>query len=133
MYPFESKSDLIPCSDGAGVVVKVGSKVTQFRKGDSVASLFLAAHLFGDLNADVQKTGLGGFLDGCLQQYRVFSEPSLVHAPQNLTSLETSTLPCAALTAWNGLYGIKPLKPGQTVLVQGTGGVSIFALQVSTT
>ncbi|RAL08749.1 zinc-dependent alcohol dehydrogenase family protein [Aspergillus homomorphus CBS 101889] len=129
MYPFPSKSDLIPCSDGAGVVVQTGPKVKHFRSGDQVASLFLADHLFGDLNADAQKTGLGGFLDGCLQQYRVFNELSLVHAPRNLTPIEASTLPCAALTAWNGLYGLKPLRPGQTVLVQGTGGVSIFALQ----
>ncbi|PLB43628.1 zinc-binding oxidoreductase [Aspergillus steynii IBT 23096] len=129
MYPFESKKDLIPCSDGAGVVVQVGSKVTQFRQGDPIASLFFAGHIFGDLIADAHKTALGGSVDGCLQQYRVFSELSLVHAPRNLTPLETSTLPCAAITAWNGLYGVKPLKPGQTVLVQGTGGVSLFALQ----
>ncbi|OJJ95106.1 hypothetical protein ASPACDRAFT_1876928 [Aspergillus aculeatus ATCC 16872] len=129
MYPFPSKPDLIPCSDGAGTVVQTGSKVTAFQAGDRITSLFFAAHLFGDLTAEAQKTGLGGFLDGCLQQYRVFHEGSLVHAPRNLSPVESATLPCAALTAWNALYGVKPLRPGQTVLVQGTGGVSAFALQ----
>jgi NADPH:quinone reductase-like Zn-dependent oxidoreductase len=61
----------------------------------------------------------------------VFNEQGLVRAPRNLTAIEASTLSCAALTSWNALYGLKPLKPGQVVLVQGTGGVSIFALQVS--
>ncbi|RAH84266.1 NAD(P)-binding protein [Aspergillus japonicus CBS 114.51] len=129
MYPFPSKNDLIPCSDGAGTVLQIGRKVTAFQPGDRITSLFFAAHLFGDLTAAAQQTGLGGFVDGCLQQYRVFHETSLVHAPRNLSAVESATLPCAALTAWNALYGVKPVRPGQTVLVQGTGGVSVFALQ----
>lgn len=75
-------------------------------------------------------TGLGGALDGTLREHAVFNENGLVRKPDNLNTIEASTLSCAALTAWNALYGLKPLKPGQTVLVLGTGGVSIFGLQV---
>jgi NADPH:quinone reductase-like Zn-dependent oxidoreductase len=75
-------------------------------------------------------SGLGGSLDGTLRQYGVFNEQGLVRAPNNLNDAEASTLCCAGVTAWNALYGLKPLKPGQTVLVLGTGGVSLFALQV---
>jgi len=76
-------------------------------------------------------TGLGGPTDGVLRQYAVFNEQGLVPIPPTLSYREAATLPCAALTAWNCLYGggVKPLTPGETVLVQGTGGVSIFALQ----
>lgn len=76
-------------------------------------------------------TGLGGVFDGTLREYAMFNENGLVRKPQNLSTVEASTLPCAALTAWNALYGLKPLKPGQTVLVLGTGAVSIFGLQVA--
>jgi NADPH:quinone reductase-like Zn-dependent oxidoreductase len=70
-------------------------------------------------------------IDGTLREYGVFNEQGLVKAPRNLDAREASTLSCAALTSWNALYGLKPLKPGQVVLVQGTGGVSMFGLQVS--
>lgn len=80
-------------------------------------------------------TGLGGALDGTLRQYGSFDENGLVKMPESLDFKQGSTLPCAALTAWNALYGVegKRLMPGDTVLTQGTGGVSIFALQVRTT
>lgn len=84
------------------------------------------------MTAAASVTGLGGVMDGTLREYAVFNENGLVRQPNNLTAIEASTLSCAALTAWNALYGLKPLKPGQTVLVLGTGGVSIFGLQVST-
>jgi NADPH:quinone reductase-like Zn-dependent oxidoreductase len=74
-------------------------------------------------------TGLGGVIDGTLRQYGTFNEDGLVDMPPSLNWLEASTLSCAALTAWNGLYGLKPLRPGDMVLTQGTGGVSIFAVQ----
>lgn len=74
-------------------------------------------------------TGLGGSLDGVLRQYGVFNEEGLVDMPTTLTYQEGGSLSCAAVTAWNALYGLRPLLPGQTVLTQGTGGVSIFALQ----
>jgi NADPH:quinone reductase-like Zn-dependent oxidoreductase len=120
----------VAASDGAGEVVQVGSQVTQWKKGDKVVTLFNQGHQFGEIDARGLKTGLGGVLNGTLREYGVFNENGLVRAPANLNFLESSTLTCAALTSWNALYGLKPLKPGETVLVQGTGGVSMFALQV---
>jgi NADPH:quinone reductase-like Zn-dependent oxidoreductase len=105
--------------------------VTEFKKGDKVATLFNQGHQYGEIDIPATKTGLGGVIDGVLREYGIFDEKGLVKAAKNLCSIENSTLSCAALTSWNALYGLKPLKPGQTVLVQGTGGVSMFALQVS--
>ncbi len=122
---------MVPGSDGAGVVESVGSGVTRFKPGDRVVTLFNSGHLAGSLDAASLATGLGGAVDGTLREYGVFDEQGLVAAPQNLNDLEASTLSCAGLTAWNALYGLesRALKPGQWVLTQGTGGVSIFALQ----
>ncbi|KAK7188216.1 hypothetical protein DPSP01_001761 [Paraphaeosphaeria sporulosa] len=128
-YPFPVKEGVIPGSDGAGVVEAVGPNVTRFKVGDKVATLFNQGHLAGSLNPSILGTGLGGVVDGALREYGSFDEQGLVHIPSNLDFAEASTLPCAALTAWNALYGLKKLEPGQTVLTQGTGGVSIFALQ----
>lgn len=130
MYPFPLRFPVVPASDGAGEVVEVGAKVTEFKKGDNVATLFNQGHQYGAMSPQAAQTGLGGVLDGALRQYGVYNEAGLVKAPKNLDALETSTLPCAALTSWNALFGLKPLQPGQIVLVQGTGGVSMFALQV---
>ena len=129
-YPFALSFPVVPASDGAGEVVEVGSKVTQFQQGEKVATLFNQGHQYGPIDGPAAGSGLGGVIDGALREYGVFNENGLVRAPKNLNHLEASTLPCAALTSWNALYGLKPLKPGDTVLVQGTGGVSIFALQV---
>lgn len=118
------------CSDGAGEVIETGSKVTRWKKGDKVVTLFNQGHQFGAVDAAACHTGLGGVLDGTLREYGVFSENGLVRQPANLNALEASTLTCAGLTAWNALYGLRPLKAGDTVLVQGTGGVSIFGLLV---
>lgn len=130
MYPFALQLPVVPASDGAGEIVEVGSKVSQFKQGDKVATLFNQGHQYGPMNPQAAASGLGGVIDGALRQYGVLNENGVVHAPKNLNHLEASTLPCAALTSWNALYGLKPLKPGDTVLVQGTGGVSMFALQV---
>lgn len=123
---------MVPASDGAGVVEAVGSRVTRFKTGDKVLTLFNQSHLAGPISRDDTMTGVGGAVDGTLRQYGAFNEQGLVAMPQSLDFLQASTLTCAALTAWNGLYGLesKALKPGDTVLTQGTGGVSIFALQV---
>ncbi|RAO66506.1 uncharacterized protein BHQ10_002518 [Talaromyces amestolkiae] len=110
-------------------VVEVGSKVTKWKKGDQVVTLFNQGHQYGPMTVAAASTGLGGALDGTLREHAVFNENGLVRKPDNLNTIEASTLSCAALTAWNALYGLKPLKPGQTVLVLGTGGVSIFGLQ----
>lgn len=131
MYPFALEFPVVPASDGAGEVAEVGSKVQQFKQGDKVTTLFNQGHQYGPIDISAAGTGLGGVIDGALRQYGVFNENGLVKSPENLNHLESSTIPCAALTSWNALYGLKPLKPGDTVLVQGTGGVSVFALQVS--
>jgi NADPH:quinone reductase-like Zn-dependent oxidoreductase len=128
-FPFAVTNGVIPTSDGAGTVVAIGSKVSLFEVGDKVATLFSQGHLAGSLTPTTIAAGLGGARDGALREYGAFNEHGLVKTPSNLTALEASTLPCAALTAWNALYGLRPLRPGQTVLTQGTGGVSIFALQ----
>lgn len=130
MYPFPLDIPVVPGSDGAGEVVAVGSKVTRWKKGSRVTTLFNQGHQFGPMTDAASKSGLGGVLDGTLRQYGTFNENGLVKTPDNLSDVEAATLPCAAVTSWNALYGLKPLKPGQTVLVQGTGGVSLFALQV---
>ncbi|KAL9109472.1 MAG: hypothetical protein Q9227_005807 [Pyrenula ochraceoflavens] len=131
MYPFPMKPNVVPCSDGAGTIVSVGPRVTRFKPGDSVCTLFNQAHMGGPMTPSIIGTGVGGAVDGTLRQYAAYEESGLVAKPKNLSAIEASTLPCAALTAWNALYGLegKQLKPGDTVLTQGTGGVSIFALQ----
>ncbi|KAF2739002.1 hypothetical protein EJ04DRAFT_583419 [Polyplosphaeria fusca] len=130
-YPFPVKENVVPGSDGAGTVEAVGSRVTRFKPGDKVVTLFNQGHIGGSLDPATISTGLGGTLDGTLRQYAAFDEHGLVSMPENLNWLEASTLSCAAVTAWNALYGLdgRQLKPGDTVLTQGTGGVSIFALQ----
>lgn len=127
------KDCVVPGSDGAGTVEATGSRVTRFKPGDKVMTLFNQAHLGGPINVAITATGLGGINDGVLRQYGAFDEQGLVAMPETLDFKQASTLSCAALTAWNALYGLesKALKPGDTVLTQGTGGVSVFALQVS--
>lgn len=130
-YPFPVKTPVVPASDAAGTVIATGKKAQRFKPGNKVCTLFNQSHLAGSPNLQTISSGLGGALDGTLRQYGVFDEAGLVSMPNNLTMVEASTLSCAALTAWNALYGLtgKELKPGETVLTQGTGGVSIFALQ----
>ena len=86
-------------------------------------------HQYGSVTISASGTGVGGVVDGTLRQYGAFNETGLVRAPKNLSYAEAATLTCAGLTSWNALYGPKAIKPGETVLVQGTGGVSLFALQ----
>jgi len=128
-YPFPLRDGVVPGSDGAGEVIAVGSKVTRFQVGSKVLTLFNQGHLGGSINPQSSATGLGGVVDGTLRQYGAFNENGLVEMPSSLNWLEGATLSCAALTAWNALYGLKALVPGDVVLTQGTGGVSIFAVQ----
>ncbi|SJL13307.1 related to alcohol dehydrogenase [Armillaria ostoyae] len=129
-YPRGGISEnLVPCSDMAGEVVSVGSDVTRWTVGDRVCSNFSTDHLDGDVNAEIVKTALGGGRQGVLTEYRDFPDHSLVRIPEHLSYEEASTLPCAALTAYNAFMGPKPVKAGDTVLVLGTGGASIFGLQ----
>ncbi|KAF5989872.1 alcohol dehydrogenase [Fusarium bulbicola] len=128
-YPFGVKPNIIPGSDGAGEVVAVGSKVTRFQEGSKAMTLFMQTYYGGPLTPRALGSAVGGSIDGTLREYGVFDENGLVDMPKNLSCLEAATLPCSALTAWNGLYGLKPVLPGDWVLTQGTGGVSISALQ----
>jgi NADPH:quinone reductase-like Zn-dependent oxidoreductase len=120
---------LIPVSDGAGEVVEVGEGVTRVKVGDRVAANFSQKWLGGGPAREKLGASLGGPLDGMLAEYRALNEEGLVHVPAHLTDEEAATLPCAAVTAWNSLIKLGGLVAGETVLVQGTGGVSIFALQ----
>jgi len=129
IYPFPLNLPVVAASDGAGEVVEVGSRVTQWKKGDKVVTLFNQGHQYGELTTESVGTALGCMREGTLRPYGAFPETGLVRAPANLNHVEASTLSCAALTSWNALYGLKPLKPGEWVIVQGTGGVSLFALQ----
>ncbi|MCB2049938.1 MAG: NAD(P)-dependent alcohol dehydrogenase [Novosphingobium sp.] len=131
LYPLEAAEQLVPLSDGAGEVVAVGSEQTRFKIGDRVAGIFTQSWMGGEMvDADLA-TALGGSIDGVLSEYRLFDATGLVHIPDSLTFAEGATLPCAAVTAWNALMCDKPIRSGQTVLILGTGGVAIFALQLA--
>jgi NADPH:quinone reductase-like Zn-dependent oxidoreductase len=118
----------IPCSDGAGEIVAVGPGVTMWRRGDRVAGIFMQNWLDGPPGPEKVKGALGGDIDGMLAEYVLLNESGMVAIPEHLSYQEAATLPCAAVTAWNALSA-GDVKPGGTVLIQGTGGVSIFALQ----
>jgi len=130
-YPLPLNLPGVACSDGAGRILAVGSKVSEFSEGDKVVTLFTQAHQYGPVKAADLQTALGGAIDGTLRRYAVFPASGLVHAPSNLTPTEAGTLSCAPLTAWNALFGLqsKALSPGEVVLTQGTGGVSLAAIQ----
>jgi NADPH:quinone reductase-like Zn-dependent oxidoreductase len=121
----------VPCSDGAGEVAAVGPGVTRVQAGDRVAGIFFQAWLDGPLAAEVHAQALGGSADGMLAEYVVLSEQGLVKLPDYLTYEEAACLPCAGVTAWNSLVEQGRLQPGQTVVLQGTGGVSILSLQLA--
>lgn len=128
LYNPKMRLPRIPCSDGAGEVVAVGEGVTAWKPGDRVAAIFMQNWLDGPLTANRAKGALGGDIDGMLADFVVLKESGLVALPEHLSFQEAATLPCAAVTAWNALAA-GDLKPGGAVLIQGTGGVSIFALQ----
>ena len=130
LYNPKLKFPRIPCSDGAGEVVEVGEGVTAWKTGDRVAPIFMQNWHDGALTPAKARGALGGDIDGTLAEYIVLNEAGLVRIPQHLSFQEAATLPCAAVTAWNALAA-GDLKPGDTVLIQGTGGVSIFALQLA--
>jgi NADPH:quinone reductase-like Zn-dependent oxidoreductase len=121
--------DLVPLSDGAGEVADIGPEVTRVKPGDRVAGIFMQSWIGGDIEPDHAASSLGGAIHGVLAEYVLFDQQGLVHLPSHLSFEEGATLPCAGVTAWNALYAGRPLIAGQSVLVLGTGGVSIFALQ----
>ncbi|WNG45166.1 NAD(P)-dependent alcohol dehydrogenase [Archangium minus] len=123
---------IIPVSDGAGEVVAVGAGVTRVKPGDRVAPTFFQTWTSGEPTADLRNKALGaGNTDGVLAEYVVLDAEGLVHLPEHFSFEDGATLPCAAVTAWNALVPQGRLQAGQTVLAQGTGGVSIFALQLA--
>ncbi len=128
-YGSKQKLPLVPFSDGAGEVVAVGDGVTRVKVGDRVATIFMQTWLEGGFSADKSKSALGGAIDGVLAEYLTLHQDGVVHVPEHLSYEEAATLPCAAVTAWNALTTEGNFKAGDTVLVQGTGGVSLFALQ----
>jgi NADPH:quinone reductase-like Zn-dependent oxidoreductase len=126
-----SRSGLVPVSDGAGDVVAVGPGVTRFRPGDRVAATFFEAWVSGKRTAQVNGSARGGAIDGMLSEMVVSHEDGLVAIPEHLSFEEAATLPCAALTAWTALFTHGRLEQGDFVLLEGTGGVSTFGLQLA--
>jgi len=124
---------LVPLSDGAGEIVAVGEEVTNWKVGDRVCPSFVQGWIDGETSAEKSKTALGGggITPGIAQEYKVFNEQGVVRIPDHLSYEEAATLPCAAVTAWNALVVSGKLKAGDTVLTLGTGGVSIFALEIA--
>jgi NADPH:quinone reductase-like Zn-dependent oxidoreductase len=130
-YRMPTKPDLVPLSDGAGEVIEIGPGVTRVKAGDRVAGCFFQRWFGGPPAADTHVSALGGGLDGMLAQYVVLEQDGVVALPAHLTFEEAATLPCAAVTAWHALAEHARIVAGEIVLVQGTGGVSIFALQLA--
>ena len=129
LYNPRLKMPLVPFSDGSGEVVSIGDSVTRFKIGDRVCPIFMQNWIDGEIDSTKSRGALGGDVDGCLREYGTFDENGLVLIPQHLAFEEAATLPCAAVTAWNALIVSGKLKKDDFVLLQGTGGVSIFALQ----
>ncbi|KAJ6556820.1 NAD-P-binding protein [Mycena vulgaris] len=121
--------NLIPCSDMAGEIISVGDAVKRWTAGDRVSANFILDHLEGYLKSEMLESSPGASMHGLLTEYGIFPVHSLVRIPPHLSYTEASTLPCAAVTAFNALRGLEPVKRGDTVLIQGTGGVATFALQ----
>jgi NADPH:quinone reductase-like Zn-dependent oxidoreductase len=128
-YNPKLKRPMRPLSDGMGVVEEVGPGAERWNKGDRVAGIFMQKWMDGPITREKWNSALGGAMQGVLGEYIVFSEDGLVPVPPGLSDEEAACLPCAAVTAWHALFENEPAVPGQTVLLQGTGGVSVFALQ----
>ncbi|MDB5583885.1 MAG: zinc-binding dehydrogenase family protein [Bradyrhizobium sp.] len=129
--PYGARSRLIPLSDGAGEVVAVGPAVTRFGVGDRVVAAFRQQWIDGAPDASMVRSDLGGAIDGVLSEQVAFPEHGLVALPDTMSFEAAATLPCAGVTAWSALISDRVLTPDHTVLVQGTGGVALFALQIA--
>lgn len=123
------KTPLVPFSDGAGEVTEIGESVTKFKVGDRVTPIFMQGWIDGAIDANKGRTALGGDLDGCLREFGTFDENGLVCIPDHFSYEEAATLPCAAVTAYHALFESGRMKSDDSILLEGTGGVSIFALQ----
>jgi NADPH:quinone reductase-like Zn-dependent oxidoreductase len=120
---------LVPLSDGAGEIVAVGDGVTRWRTGDRVAGAFFQGWTNGPFRREMAGTALGGAMNGMLAEYVALAETGVVALPAHQDFVATATLPCAAVTAWHALVTAGQVATGETVLLPGTGGVSLFALQ----
>jgi NADPH:quinone reductase-like Zn-dependent oxidoreductase len=130
LYSSRQPLPIIPCSDGVGEVVETGAGVSRVRVGDRVAGCFFQGWVSGEPTMEKAATTLGGPLDGMLAEYRALNEGGVVHVPEHLSDEQAATLPCAALTAWSALVTYGKVNASHTILVQGTGGVAIFGLQM---
>jgi len=132
-YNPRMKLPVVPLSDAAGKVVAVGKNVVSRKVGDRVMPLFVQKWFDGRLDLAASRSSLGGDArsNGVLREYAAFNERSVVEIPEYLSFAEAATLPCTALTAWNALVESGRLQKGETVLTLGTGGVSIFAIQIA--
>ena len=122
---------VIPLSDGAGEVVELGEGVTRFQIGDRVSPIFVRDWISGQPTDAILRSCLGGGVDGVLAEFVVAPESSVVLVPSEMSYLEAAAVPCAGVTAWHALFESGKLRAGQTVLLLGTGGVSMFALQLA--
>lgn len=123
---------IVPCSDGAGEVLAVGPGVTRFQVGDRVAASFFPYWHDGPTSPEKVRHALGGDIDGMLAEEVILAEDALVKLPAGMSFLDAATLPCAGVTAWNAIFeSSKGIRPGDTVLLLGTGGVSILGLQLA--
>lgn len=129
VYNPKLRLPLVPLSDGAGVVEAVGAGVTRVKTGQRVAGIFMQQWLYGPLSDAKARSDLGGHLPGMLAEYVVLDQEGVVPVPAHLSDEEAATLPCAAVTSWHALVHEGQTRPGDTILIQGTGGVSLFALQ----
>jgi NADPH:quinone reductase-like Zn-dependent oxidoreductase len=126
-----SEKFIIPCSDSAGEVIGVGAEVTRFKVGDRVASVFYPRWIDGEAAPEKTALALAGAVDGVLAEETTFHEDALIRIPAHLDYVEGATLPCAGVTAWHALFVAARLQPGKLVLLLGTGGVSLWALQLA--
>jgi len=122
---------LTPCSDAVGEIIEIGSEVTRFRIGDRVCPIFCQKWITGQPTREKLRSSLGGPLQGTLAEFMLVDHDGLVAVPDYLSDVEAATLPCAAVTAWNALVVQGSVGPSDTVLIQGGGGVSLFALQIA--
>lgn len=130
-YTLPSQPGHIPLSDAAGEVIQVGKRVERFKVGDRVVNTFMPRWFGGAFQASARNELYGSDRDGWLTEYKVVSEESLLSLPDYLSFEQGATLPCAAVTAWAALNGDRPVKAGETVLTLGSGGVSLFAIQLA--
>jgi NADPH:quinone reductase-like Zn-dependent oxidoreductase len=132
LYNPRAQFPAVPLSDGAGEVVVVGEKATRWKVGDRVCPIFMQAWTEGRRSPEKERTTLGaGDIDGVAREFAAYPEHGLVRIPDHLSYEEAATLPVAAVTAWHALVEAARVKPGETVLTLGTGGVSVFAVQIA--